>query len=217
MSRLPPQVIRRGDEYVVHNVVGLDTMTSVQKIAVGMIIWDQVKTLMEINGEYKERDRHILSLVGIGSIEDIDKAAAKCLNISWSSLSHLRPRLRERPDVVKRMLDGEFERTQDVARFLGMRVIATLEEGRPSNVKNKNSYYGKGDKFPEATEPLLRYLMAWKKKGFRFPHVPPREAKRRLATIESIVADLTQVREDIVMRSHVATYAAPSERKADAR
>jgi hypothetical protein len=73
--------------------------------------------------------------------------------------------------------------------------------------------YGAGDKFDEATQPLKRYLAAWKRKGNEFRHLNPKEASRRLSLIDSLIADLEAIRPDLQSRSVTATYSAPPERK----
>lgn len=64
--------------------------------------------------------------------------------------------------------------------------------------------YGKGDKWIEATEPLRRYLAAWEKKGYEFRHVNPREARKRIQAIDTLIAGLTSARADLATRSEVA-------------
>lgn len=73
--------------------------------------------------------------------------------------------------------------------------------------------YGAGDKFDEATQPLKRYLAAWKRKGNEFRHLNPKEASRRLSLIDSLIEDLEAIRPDLQKRSVSATYSAPPERK----
>lgn len=208
---VPPQVIRRGDSYVVHNV-DVTGLTVVQKLALAVEVWPQVRDLMQASGEYKPPDRQNFrgigakGHIGVGSVEDIDRATAKAVGCAPSPLNTLRPRLLERPDILERMKNGEFPTYKGVGRELGMKFTTTLAEGRPSGAKRKNSYYGKGDKFDEASEPLVRYLQAWEKKGFLFTHVPPKEAKRRLAKLEEMMGGLEKIKEDILMRSHAATF-----------
>jgi len=213
MTGAPPQVVRHDDgSYALLNV-DLDGLTQVQRIAVGVTVWEQVRTLMEISGEYKPKEPHMLVSSGIGSTEDIDRVVATLIHTSLSSLNRLRPRLLNNPTVLKQALWGEIESVDDVSRALGMQLVVRLSEGRPSKAKHKHSFFGHGDKFYEATEPLVRYLSPWKKRDFRFTHINPKEAKRRIKRLDALIADLQRTREDLAERAHVASYAAPSERK----
>lgn len=73
--------------------------------------------------------------------------------------------------------------------------------------------FGAGDKFDEATQPIVRYLKAWKRKGYEFRHVNPKEAQRRVLLIESLVEELQATLPDLKKRSVTATLSAPPERK----
>jgi len=212
MTGAPPQVVRHDDgSYALLNV-DLDGLSNVQRVALGVQIWDQVRTLMEINGEYKPKEVAWGGL-GVGRVDHIDGVAAALVGTKKGSLNGVRPRLLNNPTVLQQALAGEFESVDDIARALGMQLRVRLSEGKPSKAKYKQSFFGHGDKFYEATEPLVRYLFPWKKRDFRFTHVNPKEAKRRIKRIDSLIADLQRTREDLAARAHVASYAAPSERK----
>ena len=73
--------------------------------------------------------------------------------------------------------------------------------------------YGAGDKFDEALQPIKRYLAAWKRKGYEFRHLNPKEAARRLSLIESLVEELQAAKPDLEMRAVESRYSAPPERK----
>lgn len=73
--------------------------------------------------------------------------------------------------------------------------------------------YGAGDKFDEATQPIVRYLKAWKRKGYEFRHLNPKEASRRALLIESLVEELQATLPDLKIRSVTATLSAPPERR----
>lgn len=73
--------------------------------------------------------------------------------------------------------------------------------------------YGAGDKFDEATQPLKRYLSAWKRKGYEFRHINPKEASRRLSLVESLIEELQATIPDLKKRSVAATLSVPPERK----
>ena len=73
--------------------------------------------------------------------------------------------------------------------------------------------YGAGDKFDEAITPIKRYLAAWKRKGYEFRHLNPKEASRRLSLIDSVSEELEAMRPELTRRSKQATLSAPPERK----
>lgn len=209
----PPQVIRRADGSFVLLNVDLTGLTAVQRVAVGVTVWDQVRVLLEQAGEYRPLDKHNPHIPPIGRVKDIAQAVATIVGVAPSSLYHSYPRLCRRPDVLGRARAGEIATGSDLFRALDYKLIETLAEGRPSKAKRIASYYGKGDKFDLALEPIARYLRAWGKKDFRFTHVPPKEAQRRVRRIDKTIEDLEKAKEDLVNRSHVAKYTAPSERK----
>lgn len=207
-----PQVIKRGDTYVIHNM-DPSSYSSIARVALAILIWPQVRALMESNGEYKERDAAKLGSSGIGATEDIDRVAANLAGAAWSRVNTLRPRLITRPDVIGKMLAGEFTSLHDVQRAIGMKMKARISEGATSNAKPNSKYYGKGDRFEDALLPLQRYLTAHEKRGFKYPHVAPRAAQKRIAVLDKVIADLVLVKEDLESRSHVATLRAPSEKR----
>lgn len=216
---LQPQVIRHDDgSYSLLNV-DLDELGPIQRLALAIKIWDQVRALMEANGLYKQRDPHAPGQPsGIGTTEDIDKVAAALVGASLSSLNRIRPRLLERPDVVEQMMAGELPSVKAVGRALGMRVPLSFFEGSGrSTSEKKSSHYGYSDKFDLALGPMQQYFRAWRKKGFLYKHVNPKEAQRRVKQIDQVMADLAAAREDLVQRSHVASYATPSERRERSR
>lgn len=73
--------------------------------------------------------------------------------------------------------------------------------------------YGAGDKFDEATQPIVRYLKAWKRKGYEFRHLNPKEASRRVSLFESMVEEMQAALVDLKKRSVMATLSAPPERR----
>lgn len=73
--------------------------------------------------------------------------------------------------------------------------------------------YGAGDKFDRAVLPLKRYLAAWKRKGYEFRHLNPKEASRRLSLIDSLIEELQAARIDLEKRAVSVSYSMPAERK----
>jgi hypothetical protein len=210
---LNPQVIGRGEgKYALTNI-DLDGLTDLQRLGVAMLIWDQVRMLMEANGTYKERDPHVIGVTGIGTTDDIDNVVAELLEISPTGVNRVRPRLYGNTEMIEKLLAGEYTSHKKLRVDLGMILKPTFAEGGESRAKHKSSYFGHGDKFHEAIGPLLSYFRAWRKKDYRFPHVNPKEAQRRVKAIDQVMADLAKTREDLVQRSHVATYRAPSEKR----
>ena len=83
--------------------------------------------------------------------------------------------------------------------------------GHPSRANPKlGEAYGKGDKFDKSALPLLRYLHAWKKRDYKFRHVNPKEAGRRLKVIDEILEKLPEARKDLADRSVRPRHTTPS-------
>lgn len=209
---LRPQVIKRGDDYALINVE-LDGLTELQRLGVAVLIWDQVRMLMEANGTYRPRDPSVLGSNGIGTTKDIDKVVVALVGIRVTTLSRVRPRLLEQPNVVEDLLEGKYKHYIELRRQLGMVTKRTFAEGGESKAARVDSYFGLSDKFELAALPFQSYLRAWRKKDFRYTHLNPKEAQKRVKIIDEVMADLTAAREDLANRSHVATYRVPSERR----
>lgn len=189
-----PMVIRRGDRYVVLNVE-LDGLTSPQRALVGVQVWDQVKTLMEINDEYSGYD-------------SVDKRTAETVGCAEDTVNVVRTLLRRNPNLAVEVYNGT--PLQEVQRMAGYKLMTRLSEGRRSGAKPDSVVFGgKGDLFDRAIEPLRRYLKGWKKRDFEFRHINPREAKRRLRIIDETAELLQEARKDILKRSHSATLRVP--------
>jgi hypothetical protein len=65
-------------------------------------------------------------------------------------------------------------------------------------------FYGKGDKWVEVIRPLKQYLDGWATRDYKFTHIPPREAGKRVELIDEMIAGLTKTREDLARRAHRA-------------
>ena len=122
--------------------------------------------------------------------------------LSWNKLRALR--WLDEAGALEPVLTGE----QDV--FEAARKIGLAPDKRHVAL---GTSYGAGDKFDEATQPLKRYLAAWKRKGYEFRHLNPKEAARRLSLIESLIEELQATIPDLKKRSVEATLTVPSERK----
>ncbi len=101
-----------------------------------------------------------------------------------------------------------FERIKSGEVTVGA-AYAAVTEGKPIGERKQTAiYFGKGDRWKEATEPILRYLAGQKSRGNTFPHLNPREAAKRVATIDGLILSLQTIREDIEPRSHVGRLTA---------
>lgn len=106
--------------------------------------------------------------------------------------------------ALEPVLNGDIE-IYEAARKLGLT--------GDKRVKALGKSYGAGDKFDEATLPVKRYLAAWKRKGYEFRHVNPKEAQRRVSLIESLIEELQAAKTDLDKRAVASSYSAPPERK----
>ena len=97
-------------------------------------------------------------------------------------------------------------RSGEITVSEGMRQVGLVEKHSPIGGEIPDKiYFGRGDKWREATEPLVRYLAAWKKKGYEFKQLNPRTAGSRLKTIDKLMVELSAAREDLAWRSKKAT------------
>jgi hypothetical protein len=203
-----PEIIRRADGSFELRNLDLEGLTPVQKVALVVPLWADVKATLEASGEYHERDAAAI-LAGrpggaIGTYVDIDRALANAVGVSLTSISEVRGRLLQNEAIRERAAAGEFASFNDLQRALGKRLKSKLSEGRPSKVASDSVNFGRGDRFDDAIAPFQSYLRAWSKKDFAFTHINPKEAKRRLAAVEKMMENLTHVRGDLTKRSQVA-------------
>lgn len=111
-------------------------------------------------------------------------------------------------EVVDAMRAGDLNIAQ-AKREVGIESGSAGGAGILSNGRNERGldqpvYYGAGDKWREATLPLTRYLNGWGKRGWRFGHVNPKEAGKRVQLIDQLIDQLQQARDDLEPRSHRA-------------
>ncbi len=69
--------------------------------------------------------------------------------------------------------------------------------------------YGKGDKWLEVANAVMQYLSGWRARDYKFTHIPPVEAEKRVKVIDEMIVELGHVRADLESRSVRATSAAP--------
>lgn len=105
------------------------------------------------------------------------------------------------PEVIRKMKSGEIKTVDAARRAAGM----LPSSHTPISDELPQVYYGKGDKWREATQPILRYLIAWKRRGFEYRHLNHIEAKRRIKLINQIIEMLVAARDDLEGRSVKAT------------
>lgn len=122
--------------------------------------------------------------------------------LSWNKVRTLN--WLEDADALGPVLSGEKD-IFEAARALG------LASDKRELALGKS--YGAGDKFDQAMLPPKRYLAAWKRKGYAFRHLNPKEASRRLLLIDSLIEELQAARLDLEKRSVPMTYSVPAERK----
>lgn len=144
-----------------------------------------------------------------GSTGESAAKAAEMVGVGATTIKHAKAIQNRDPDLVTRMWTGELNVAQ-ASREAGLsggrggaEAIVALDEGkRSSDGKAVPVYFGRGDKWAEASTPLTRYLAAWEKRDWRFGHVNYREARKRIAVIDDLIAGLTAARADLESRSH---------------
>jgi hypothetical protein len=134
---------------------------------------------------------------------DIKKSTAKLFGSSLSSVERILA-IRLRNDILfERVKNGEIG-IADASRKAGF-IEYSGQHPAPSVL-----IFGKGDKFWEAVSPLHSYLKGWKRKSYKFSHLPPREARLRIKRIDQLIAMLEEAKEDLTVRSDKTLLATPS-------
>lgn len=123
-------------------------------------------------------------------------------HVGHRAIEKARGVLRRRPDLGLPLRTGEIS----LDRALAEAGFQTKD----TNLKLGNTF-GKGDKWPEASIPLLRYLQGWQARNFEFKHLNPREARKRLERIELLEALLDQAKVDLEQRAVRGSLSAPRE------
>ena len=115
----------------------------------------------------------------------------------------------ETGEIVNQMRAGQLNVAQ-AARDVGFTGLAQgggdvlTSSKRTAHGRENPTHYGKGDKWKEATLPLMRYLRAWKRRDYEFKHVNWKEAQRRLRVLDELLRELEAARADIASRSQKA-------------
>lgn len=138
-----------------------------------------------------------------------DEKAAALVGIGRSTVANAKAiqNRDETGEIVDALRSGELNVAQ-ASRAAGFEGMAQGSRGSietsDRNIEGdiKPIYFGKGDKWAEASVPLARYLKAFEKRDWEFSHVNPREAGKRVQTIDRLIEGLTAARVDLEQRSH---------------
>jgi hypothetical protein len=125
--------------------------------------------------------------------------AGKRLGVSRDSVEKARRIAKQRPDLAEKVKSGEISLNAAVEEQLGYSTA-----GGRSNGQSGKTYFGKGDKWQESTEPLARYLASWAKRNYEFAHLNYREAAKRTKRIDNLIAGLEAARSDLEPRTQKA-------------
>jgi ParB-like chromosome segregation protein Spo0J len=128
-----------------------------------------------------------------------DKAAA-LVKVGKSSVKAAKAIREKDPAVFEEMRRGKVTVAEGTRR-----VSSRPRPSRLTSSDRPKVMYGRGDKFVESTEPLARYLKKWKGNDYRFEHVNPREATRRLKKVCALIDGLECTRADLENRSMTTT------------
>ena len=137
----------------------------------------------------------------MGDIGEAAEQAAELVGLGTSTVERTALIAKKNPEILERMKKGEFKSVNHARRAAGV-----IHRGDTINPDDRPViYYGKGDMWREATQPLIRYLRSWDKRGFEFRHLNPAEASRRLKEIATIKEGLEAASQDLMQRSKKAT------------
>jgi ParB-like chromosome segregation protein Spo0J len=188
-------------EYVLSHNLHRRHLTTAQRAALALDL------LPRLEEEARERSGARTDLRPISDAGRSDEKAAELVGVGRSTVAAAKAIQKRDPEIVNRMRAGDLNVAQaareagfeGMAQGGGMRV---LDGGaKDSGGRVVPIYYGKGDKWKEATEPLARYLAAQEKKGWYFGHCNPREAAKRVQTIDALIDGLRAARADLEPRS----------------
>jgi hypothetical protein len=127
-------------------------------------------------------------------------AAGAEVGVSGKTVARLDKVAQEAPDLLKEVETGQKTASAAARTHAERSTAVTDKAGR----KQPATYFGKGDKWKEFTEPLTRYLAAWEKRGYEFAHINYREATKRVKRIDNLIAGLEAARADLEPRTQKA-------------
>jgi len=133
-------------------------------------------------------------------------AAEKAAEIAGVGLSTVQKTIaiqKRNPRIIAQMRAGEIRSVDAAARSAGFVPKGNSHSSISDDLPRV--FYGKGDKWREASQPILRYLQGWERRGFEFRHLNHAEAKRRLKAIQTIDELLTAAKNDLEQRAIRAT------------
>ena len=126
-------------------------------------------------------------------VKELQEVAA-IVGVGWSSLERLVAIQKRRPDLIEALREGKVTLAEASRRAGFIEYDSPIPGSEYAN-------FGRGDQFKESTEPLVRYLRAWRGRDFQFRHVNPKEAKKRVQTIDRLIEGLTAARNDLEGRT----------------
>lgn len=198
-------------EWVVSRNLKRRHLTTAQRAALALDL------LPHLEAEAKERQGARTDLGNIPPrAEESGEAAEKAatlVGVGRSTVAAAKAIQKRAPEVVDAMRSGEIPTVAGAAREAGFDGLAQGSSGQAQGVSTRRdaagresptTYFGKGDKWDEATKPLRRYLAAWEKRGFEYANVSPREAEKRVRLIDQLKNGLEAARADLAPRSQKA-------------
>jgi ParB-like nuclease family protein len=141
--------------------------------------------------------------------------AGAIVGVGASSVENVEAIRARDPEVFEKVRSGELNIRQGLAA-VGMGTgqhktkfaeAEAMSSGETDSTGRRipSIYYGKGDRWIEATTPILRYLRGWERRSFEFRHVNSKEAQKRLKLIHDLQELLSAAQEDLERRAHVAS------------
>lgn len=142
-----------------------------------------------------------------------DEKAADLVGVGRSTVAAAKAIQQRDPEIVNEMRSGDLPTVAAAARAAGFETLAGAKTGSVAAVDNGDRtshgrvnpiHYGKGDKFDEAIQPAVRYFRAWAKREYRFAHLNPKEARKRLRTLEELSDAVALATADLSARADAA-------------
>ncbi|HEY1309249.1 MAG TPA: hypothetical protein VGF24_37175 [Vicinamibacterales bacterium] len=129
----------------------------------------------------------------------MDDARAEAA-VGSKAIEKMRGVLRRRPDLEQPLRNGDLSLNAAMAEAGFHQKQSDLALGQA---------FGKGDRWREASEPLVRYLNGWALRGMEFRHLNPQQARKRIERIEILEGLLAEMKNDLTTRGVRASLSAP--------